>query len=150
MSDSAIVEEGKRFILYHKQGTSARTRFLRFNGESVLYPEPFPELSQRFDETLTPAPVNVVEPHPAMLLNQLAEGLGITAGELEMEPEYEERVDVPGEVVRVFLVRFTAIDPPFELAERFDGNFIDLTQARGLPETELLLLRRAYEVIMEG
>ena len=85
-----------------------------------------------------------------MLMQQLAESLGIEAEALELEPEYEERVDTPGAVVRVYLVRFTAIDPPFELAESMDGKFIDLTQARMLSDTELLLLRRAYEVIMEG
>ncbi len=142
--------EGVRFILYHKQGTSARTRFLCFGGQSVLFPQPLPELSQRFDETLPQPPQSVVEPHPAMLQQQLAAALGIGEAELALETEYEERADIPGEVVRIYLVRFTAIDPPFALAEHLDGRFIDLTQARGLPDTELLLLRRAYEVIMEG
>jgi hypothetical protein len=143
-------DEGERFILFHKHGTSARTRFLCFSGQSVLFPQPLPELAQRFDETLPRPPQSVVEQHPAMLLQQLAAALEIEEGELELETEFEERVDIPGEVVRIYLVRFTAIDPPFDLAERLAGRFIDLTQGRGLRDIELLLLRRAYEVIMEG
>ncbi len=138
--------EGIRFILYHKQGTSARTRFLCLHNASVLYPQPLPQLSQPIDEV----PESVVEPHPAMLLQGLAQSLGIDADGLELEPEYEERADVPGGLVRIYLVSFTSIDPPFELAESMGAAFIDLTQARHLPDTELLLLRRAYEVIMEG
>lgn len=138
--------EEQRFILFHKQNSSARTRFLCLRGNTVLYPQPLPALSQTLD-TFPPA---VVEPHPAMLLQGLADALGLTPHELELEPEYEERVDIPDGVVRIYLVRFTSIDPPFELAEAQQGAFIDLTQARMLPDTELLLLRRAYEVIMEG
>jgi hypothetical protein len=149
MSD-ASQEEGRRFILFHKQGTSARTRFLCFANQSVLYPGPLPELSQPYDETLPQPPESVIEPHPSMLLQQLAQGLAIEPGQLELEPEYEERVDIPGEVVRVYLVRFTTIDPPFDLAEQLSARFIDLTQARGLPNIELQLLRRAYKVVMEG
>ncbi len=148
MSEAASGGEGRRYILYHKHHASARTRFLCLNRQSVLYPLPLPELSQRCDESMAPA--TVVEAHPAMLLQQLALSLSCNADELELEPEYEERVDVAGSLVRIYLVAFTTIDPPFELAERHVGSFIDLTQARALPETELLLLRRAYEVIMEG
>lgn len=147
---SETISSGRRFILYHKHHASARTRFLCFGGSTVLFPEPLPELSQRYDETMLAPPRGVVAAHPAMLLKQLAEGLVIDVAELELEPQFVERVDTPGEVVDVCLVRFTAIDPPFDLAERLDGVFIDLTQARRLPATELLLLRRAYEVIMEG
>ena len=143
-------QEVRRFILYHKHQSSARTRFLCFNNSSVLYPEALPELSQLIDETLPQPPESVVEPHPAMLLQQLATSLGLTPEQLELEPEYQERIDVPDAIVRIYLVRFTAIDPPFDLAERHAGSLIDLTQARRLPDTELLLLRRAYEVIMEG
>jgi hypothetical protein len=149
MSD-ASQEEGRRFILFHKQGTSARTRFLCFANKSVLYPGPLPELSQPYDETLPQPPESVIEPHPSMLLQQLAQGLAIEPGQLELEPEYEERVDIPSEIVRVYLVRFTSIDPPFELAEKWSAAFHDLPQLRHMSDTELRLLRRAYEVIMEG
>ena len=148
MSDP--IQQARRFILYHKHHASARTRFLCFNNRTVLYPEALPALSQLIDETLPAPPQNVVEAHPAMLLQQLAASLTLTADKLELESEYVERLAVPDGKVRIYLVRFTDIDPPFALAERLSGSFIDLPQARHLPDTELLLLRRAYEVIMEG
>ena len=146
MNNTTATGEEQRFILFHKHHASARTRFLCLRNETVLYPQALPGLSQQLDASHP----SVVENHPTMLLQGLAGTLGIAQEELELEPEYEERVDIPGAVVRIYLVRFTAIDPPFELAESMDGKFIDLTQARMLPDTELLLLRRAYEVIMEG
>ena len=149
MDNQQLVEE-RRFILFHKHHASARTRFICLHNGTVLYPQGLSELSQHLDETLPPPQPSVVEPHPTMLLQELADSLGIEMDELELESEFEERVDVPGGVVRVYLVRFTSIDPPFELAEKLDGKFIDLTQARMLGDTELLLLRRSYEVIMEG
>ena len=148
MSDP--VQQARRFILYHKHHASARTRFLCFNNRTVLYPEALPALSQLIDETLPAPQQNVVEAHPAMLLQQLATSLALTTDKLELEPEYDERIDVPDGSVRIYLVRFTEIDPPFALAEQHSSAFIDLTQARLLSDTELLLLRRAYEVIMEG
>ncbi len=143
-------QQARRFILYHKHHASARTRFLCFAQQSVLFPQPLPALSQHYDETTAEPPASVIEPHPAMLLHELATALEINVDGLELEPDYVERVDTTDGVVRVFLVRFTAIDPPFELAQKLDAAFIDLTQARTLPATELLLLRRGYEVIMEG
>ncbi len=143
-------QEARRFILYHKHHASARTRFLYLAKQSVLFPQPLPALSQHYDETLAEQPLSVVESHPAMLLQELATALEIPVAGLELESDYVERADTADGVVRVYLVRFTSIDPPFELAQKLDAAFIDLTQARMLPDTELLLLRRAYEVIMEG
>lgn len=147
---SKTMASGRRFILYHKHHASARTRFLCFANRTVLFPEPLPELSQRYDDTVPAPPRGVVMAHPAMLLRQLTEGLKMDVAELELEPQFVEQVDTAAARVDVHLVRFTAIDPPFELAQNVDGTFIDLTQARHLPGTELQLLRRAYEVIMEG
>ena len=148
--DERVAGEETRFILFHKHHASARTRFLCLHNNTVFYPQSLPELSQHMDETVPQPPESVVELHPATLLKGLADSLGIATDALELEPEFDERVDVPAGVVRVYLVRFTAIDPPFDLAEALDGRFIDLTQARMLSDTELLLLRRSYEVIMEG
>jgi hypothetical protein len=71
-------------------------------------------------------------------------------GAFEVEGEYRVWVEAPGGAIRVLLVRFTGIDPPFEAAAAIGARFIDLTQARDLPAVELLLLRRAYEVILGG
>lgn len=139
-----------RVILLHKHGTSARTRFLRYREGTVLAFAPLPKLSALYDETLPPPDPAVVEYHPAMVLKQLAQYLDLAVESLQLEPEYHALVDTPQGPVRVLLVAVTTIDPPFAQAEAIDARFVDLTQARDLPPVELLLLRRAYEAVMEG
>ncbi len=138
-----------RIIFFHKHGTSARTRFLRFADDTVCGFAPLPKLVQLIDKAdkLSQPPV---ETHPAVLLKQGAERLQLPASALELEGEYTMWVDVPGGAIRVLLVRFNDIDPPFAAAEALGARFIDLTEARDLPGVELLLLRRAYEVILGG
>ena len=76
--------------------------------------------------------------------------MGLSFGDIEAEGEYRACVDVANGPVNIFLARFTSIDPPFELADNCRASFIDLTQARDLPQVELELLRKAYELIMGG
>jgi hypothetical protein len=135
-----------RVIFYHKQSTSARTRFLRFHYHAVCAFEPLPKLAMLMDEDETPDVVL----HPAMVIKQAEQQFGLSTGELEAEAEYNACVDVAGGPVNVLLARFTSIDPPFALAEKIDAKFIDLTEARDLTEVELALLRRAYELILGG
>lgn len=134
-----------RAILYHKQATSARTRFLKFNYDSVCAFEPFPKLAQ-----LTEAQADTTPLHPAPVLQKLEQELGLAAESLRAEVEYRHYVEIPGETIQVFLVNIGTIDPPFEQAESAGAAFIDLTQARGLPPVELELLRHAYELVLGG
>jgi hypothetical protein len=133
-----------RVILYHKQPTSARTRFLKFNHESVCAFEPLPKLSARV--TTLPSTVH----HPAAILREIEVRLGLPPESLSNEAEYRQAVEVPGDTIEVLLARINMIDPPFETAERIDASFIDLTQARKLPQVELELLRVAYELVLGG
>jgi len=135
-----------RVILYHNQATSARLRFLRFSYDSVCAFEALPKLAMLMDDD----DVDSVLVHPAQVMQQTTQQLGIAAEALEIEAEYQACVDVAAGPIHVFLVRFTSIDPPFALAEKLDATFIDLTQARDLADVELQLLRRAYELIMGG
>lgn len=136
-----------RLILVHKQRTSARIRFLRF-ADGIAAPEPFPKLAQVMDIGEQGESAAVVV-HPAMLVGQVAKRLGMNAGDIELESEFSAYVDTPEGVSRVYLGQFTSIDPPFEVAEKADANFISITEARDLSSTELELLRRAYACIME-
>lgn len=138
-----------RIILFHKHGTSARTRFLRFAENTVCAFAPLPALAQVIDETVK-VPQPTVGFHPAMQLKQAAEKLQLPDDIFELESEYVMWVDAPGGAIRILLVRLTSIDPPFEAAEAINARFIDLTQARDLSDVELLLLRRAYEVVLGG
>lgn len=135
-----------RVILYHKQNTSARTRFMRFAHGGVCGPEPLPPLAQLLEHTSG----SKLLTHPAALINDMNERLELAEGELEVDSEFRARVDVAGGPIQVFLVRFTTIDPPFASAQTQDAEFIDLPDARGMAPAELELLRKAYECIMEG
>lgn len=130
-----------RFICFHKQKTSARTRFLRM-GDSVLAGGPLPPASRlRADR-------GSLQPHPAAGLRALESRLGLDSGALRPEAEFHAEADTPDGRVVVVLAEFTAIDPPFAAAEAAGGRFIAITEARDLPEIELALLRRAYETIL--
>lgn len=134
-----------RVILYHNQATSARLRFLRFPYHSVCAFEAMPKLAMLMDDDEMPVLI-----HPAKVVEQTAQQLAIDSEELEIDAQYQACVDVADGPITVFLLRFTAIDPPFALAEELQASFIDLTQARDLADVELQLLRKAYELIMGG
>jgi len=133
-----------RLILVHKQGTSARTLFLRFKS-GVVAPEPLPALAQVVDE----GGAGDVVVHPAALFAQVAASLGLDAGDIELESDFSADVDTPGGIVPVYLGRMTTIDAPLEAAERVGARFIAITEARDLSPVELELLRRAYTCVME-
>lgn len=135
-----------RVILYHKQATSARTRFLEFAHQSVC----------AFDAIPMPAQLLVGESssntvvHPAAILQEVERRLALPADCLKAEGEFRQNVEVPGKTIQIILAAITTMDPPFEAAEKAGARFIDLTQARGLPRVELELLRHAYELILGG
>jgi len=143
-----VLPDDARLIMYHKQATSARTRFLRLADCGVVGFADFPDLSVVLEPE--ECPEDAVLQHPGAFLREAEHFLGLERGALEVEVCYRERVDVPGSTVNVYLAAFTAIDPPFEAAERVSGRFCALTEMRDLSPVQLELLRRAYQVIMEG
>ena len=134
-----------RVIFYHKQATSARTRFLRFANNSVCAFDALPELARVIDDVPETTPL-----HQNEVLSSAAQEIGLKPEELVAESEFQQLVEVPGRQIRVVLAAIKTTDPPFELAESIDAKFIDLTQARSLPPVELQLLRSAYEVVLGG
>lgn len=135
-----------RLIMYHKHPTSARLRFFKLPYGGVCGFDPLPTLSSLLDDK----PAESVALHPAAYMNDAEKRLGMSSGDLEMEAEFKAYVDVPEGIVQVFLARFTSIDPPFAMAEDYGGEFVDLPQARNMPQVELELLRMAYETVMTG
>ncbi len=133
-----------RLLLFHKQGTSARTRFVRFGDSLLAFAPPPAGTSLRADDAVPGEPV----PHTAALL-KLAEGkLGLPGGSLQFEPEFSATLDTPQGEVPVLLAGFTTQDPPFVAADSVGGRFVALTEMRGLPAVEMELVRRAYTVIL--
>jgi hypothetical protein len=135
------MDDAPRLILFHKQKTSARTRFLLF-ADTVLAFGPLPALAR-----LAGAPGRI-RPHPAGPLQAAERRLALASGSLEPVADFQIDVETPGGLVPVLLAGFTSIDPPFGAAEAVGGRFAPITDARGLPALELELLRRAYEVLI--
>lgn len=136
--------ENIRLILAHKQSTSARVRFLSF-AHGIAAFEPLPPFAS-FDLD-TPAPQ--VLHHPAVYLHAAETRLGLPEGSLKHEPEFVAFVTTKkDELIAVYLVFFTSIDPPFAAAEASGARFIAITEARGFSEVELDLLRHAYSVLI--
>lgn len=137
-----------RLIMFHKQKTSARTRFLRLSNGSVCGFTPLPTLAELLDEADGTA--DKVARHPGALVHGAETRLGLPAGSLEAMGDFHAKVDVAGGPVSVFLAGFTTEDPPFAAADAVGGRFIDLPEARQLPASELQLLRLAYEYLLGG
>lgn len=134
---------GLRLILVHKQKTSGRLRFLRLPHGTVAF-TPLPPLSSLIEDA---APAQVVH-HPAVFLKAAEGKLGLPAGSLAHEPEFQATVDTPDGPVAVHLASFTTIDPPFDEAAALGGKFIAITEAAGGMPVEMDLLRYAYEVLL--
>jgi hypothetical protein len=98
-----------RLILYHKQATSARTRFVRF-ADSLLAFAALPPLSVVGPED---AAQSAVVPHPAPLLRQAEQRFGLGKDDLRAEADFYAEVHTPDGIVTVLLAEFTSIDPPF-------------------------------------
>ena len=98
-----------RVILYHKQATSARTRFLKLAHDSVCAFEALPKLAQVIEGNGDSPLV-----HPTAVLRDAEKRLGLESEVLKAESEYRFSVDVPGESIQVLLAEITCMDPPFE------------------------------------
>ena len=134
-----------RLILYHKQSTSARTRFLRLGYGGVCAFAPLEVAA----ELMPPGQSRgTLIAHPAAVVRPAEQRLGLPLGSLEPEPGFRCRVRGPEGETEVLLARLLTLDPPFKTAAAQGGAFIDLTQARGLPPVELAMLRLAYELIL--
>ncbi len=135
-----------RLIMFHKQKTSARTRFLLQAEGTVCGFDPLPPLAQLM-ETDEDSKVAL---HPGALTHAAEQRLGLPTGSLEAMGDFHVRVDVAGGPLSIFLAGFTMEDPPFDAAKATGARFIDLPEARMLPPTELQLLRLAYEYLLGG
>ncbi|MBI1284273.1 MAG: hypothetical protein GC183_08050 [Thiobacillus sp.] len=132
-----------RLILVHKQKTSGRLRFLRLPHGTVAF-TPLPALADLIEDA---DPQQVVH-HPAAFIKATEDRMGLPAGSLAHESEFQATVDTPDGPVALHLASFTTIDPPFDEAAALGGRFIAITEAAGGMPVEMDLLRKAYEVLL--
>jgi len=129
-------------IFIHKQSTSGRVRFLRFP-HGVVGLNALPEGCSVLEGD---APT--VSAHPAAALQEASAYLGVPLTDMACEAEFQAWIDSAGGPRQVLLAAFTSIDPPFDAAAAHDCKFITMTEARGLPATELVLMRKVYEYVL--
>ncbi len=142
--ESTAADQRLRLILYHKQSTSGRTRFLRLAAGGVCAPCGLPQGSA---VTKHGPPIS---DHPAAVASQVCNSMGLARSELVVETGFCVRVTAGEETLAVHLGRFTSVDPPFDAAQRCGSRFAALTELRDMSDVELGLLRQAYEWIMGG
>ncbi len=132
-----------RVILCHFDSYSAALLFARY-GDSVLAPAPLPEAVRDM-----PAPDDVDGQHgPGAVLDALAARYGLDAAQLKMDDGFQAwRSDASG-LIRIHLARFTGLDAPHAAIEPLGGVFRPISQMRGMPVTELELMRQVFNLIM--
>lgn len=129
-----------RMLVCHKHPVSARLRFLVPLAGGVVLPQPLPALSVLAEPGLDA----VVQSHPASALRQLLELLDL---DLELEPigEFRQLLEVPGQLLPVYLAALPGHDPcPPPPGTRW----IELPQSIGMPWLDRELLRRVYELLL--
>jgi hypothetical protein len=146
-----------RLVLYHKQATSARLRFLRHAAGGICSPAGLPDgvavetsgSTARSRTGSEPGAAGaVLHVHPGMLLRSAEQSLSMPRGSLEPDAGFSCRLVADGFRAEVLLGYFTTIDPPVTEAAAVGASFIELTEARTLPAAQLSLLRLIYEHLL--
>ncbi len=141
-ADGELVADN-RLVFLHRHVVSARTRFLRFADGSVCAFRPLPD-----DAVAAPRAQGAVLPFSGGLLAEAARRLAVGPETLALEPDFAVDVLAGERRIHIHLVHFCQMDPPFAAAEVIGARFIDLAAARGMPATELALMRGAYELVI--
>ena len=141
--DTPDLLDRNRVILCHFDSYSAALLFARY-GDSVLAPAPLPEAVNDL-----PAPDDVDGQHsPGAVLDALVATYGLDAAQLKMDDGFQAwRSDASGPI-RIHLARFTGLDAPHAAIEPLGGVFRPISQMRGMPVTELELMRQVFNLIM--
>ena len=137
-----------RLVMYHKQATSARTRYLKLADGGICAFQSLPSGAEMHFEVHEEN--GEVLPHPAAAIAAAENWLDLITGSLEFQGEFHARAHAGGQQLCVYLLRFTTVDPPFQAAADVGASFIPITEGRSLPAAELEILRKSYEYIMEG
>ena len=144
MSTPDILERN-RVILCHFDSYSTALVFAR-HGDSVLAPVPLPETASDMA-----TPEDAAEHHdPAAVFEALVEKFGFDRGQLKMDDGFQVWMSDDSGPIRIHLARFTTLDAPHEAIQPLDATFKPISQMRGMPMTELNLMRKVFNLIMGG
>ena len=143
-----INTKNTRLILFHKHPASARLQFLRFHHGGVCGFQPLPKLASLIEQDTVDATGLVV--HPSTITNWGEQQLDLQPGDINAETEFCERVEVPHGNITVYLAGFKGYETPHDKLARYEAKFSNMMECIGMPPVEMLLLQKAYKVIMGG
>lgn len=147
MNDTAILDHN-RVILSHFDSYSAALVFAR-QGNSILSPAPLPESASLID-----APGEADAQHdPAAVMQALMARLDLdpalmATGKLSLDSEFEAWMADANGLIRIHLARFSTPDAPRDVIEPLGAVFKPISDMRGLPMTELNLMRAVFNLTM--
>ena len=141
--DTSHLLDRNRVILCHFDSYSAALLFARF-GDSILAPAPMPEAARDMA-----APDDAGAQHAsAAVLDALAAKYGLDAAQLKLDDSFQAWLSDDNGPIRIHLARFTTFEAPGEAIAPHGGVFKPISQMRGMPMTELNLLRQVFNLIM--
>lgn len=130
-----------RLLCFHKQGTSARTRFVRWPHGMLAF-APLPAEAMPAEPSAL-----MIRPH-ATVLREAASRLGVANADLRVETDFVAAFAAASGTIDIYLLQFATLDPPFEAVAAQGGKFVAITETRDCDPRELQLLRQAYEIII--
>lgn len=144
MTHPTILERN-RVILCHFDSYSAALLFARY-GASVLAPTPLPASASDI-----PPPDDSGEQHaPSAVFAALIAKYGLGPAQLKIDDDFQAWLSDDIGPIRIHLARFTSLDAPHEAIEALGGAFKPISQMRGMPATELNLMRRVFNLMVGG
>lgn len=138
-----------RLILFHKHPVSANMHFLYFPYGSVCAFEPLPKLAAIVDADQQSSDEKPVV-HPASVKHWGEEQLGMASISLNIETEFCVKVEVPNNIITIYLAGFAGDNLPKIESDDNQASFVTLMECVGIPPVEMQLLQKAYGVIMGG
>jgi len=141
MSDTTDNRAAPRFVFCHKQKTSARLHFLRFE-HGVLAFSPLPHGAQVHSGYTN----SMVRAHPVAWTCHVETALGLKPHSLCSEPDFHVEARA-GEVdpISILLACFTSIDLPKDAAQRLGARWVLITETKDIPTVELEVVHLVYE-----
>ena len=145
--------DATRLILFHKHPMSARMHFLYFQYNEkrggVCAFKSLPKLASPVNTSKNIQSKSLTI-HPAAIKTWGEQQFGLDSLSLQVEPEFCEHVEVPNGEITVYLAGFEGNEMPVESMQKYGARFVSLMECVGIAPVEMLLLQRAYAVIMGG
>lgn len=143
--NTANILDHNRIILCHFDSYSCALNFARY-GDTILAPAPLPPSASD-----TPPLETAGEQHaPDAVLEAMVAKYGLNPAQLKIDEGFEAWLSGESGPIRVHLVRISSPDIPHEAIEPMGAVFKPISQMRGMPATELNLMRQVFNLIMGG